>query len=178
MTRGTHRAARWLLLGALAAALACALGWALLVVDARGVEQREARARWAARPFGDYRLVAQDEHCTYDVLVRRGQVNAGLGDGCNFRARAIDALFALASRDREASAVCGPRGCLCEVVTHVRADYHPRLGYPTELRIAAEMRPLWRSPDVWRALLATGRAPSCGGATSRTVTVLAVEPLP
>jgi hypothetical protein len=141
----------------------------------QGFEQ--ARARWNARPFSNYRLVAQDGQCTYNVLVRKGQVNAGLSDGCVFRARTVDTLFTIIERNRQLNAVCGPRGCLCQILTRVQASYHPELGYPTEIRIAAELYPNWSNPDVWRTMLATGRSPECGAASGRSIQVLAVEPL-
>jgi hypothetical protein len=167
---------RLLIGGAAALLVACALlGTALARPAAR--EHRAALARWSARPFGDYRLAAQDELCTYEVLVRRGRVNSSFRDSCQFRARPIDALFRVIERDGEVTASCGARGCLCETLTHVWASYHPRLGYPTEIVVAVEIRPRWLSPDFWRALFAAGSPPSCSGANRRTISVLAVEPL-
>jgi hypothetical protein len=140
-------------------------------------QYEQARERWAARPFGNYRLVAQDGQCTYNVLVRNGQVNAGLSDGCVFRARTIDTLFMIIERNRQLNTVCGQRGCLCQVLTRVRAAYHPEYGYPTQIQIAAEQYPNWSSPDVWRSMLATGRVPACGATSGRSIDVLSVEPL-
>lgn len=168
---------RWWAAGAVGFALVA--GCAVLLAwpaEAR-VANAEARARWAARPFESYRLVTQDERCESEVVVRRGQVNANSTDGCTMRARPIEALFELIERDREASPVCGARGCLCELVTRVAASYHPQLGYPTEITVLASIRPLWTSAETWRVFLSTGQPPPCSGGSSRTISVLAVEPL-
>ncbi|MEN9937335.1 MAG: hypothetical protein RLZZ387_3914 [Chloroflexota bacterium] len=171
---------RWLL-AASAGLLLLACAALALSVARPGESARtyaDARARWQSRPFGDYRIVAQDERCTYDVLVRRGKVNSSLRDSCSFRARPVDALFALVERDREVTLSCGARACMCEALTLVRAAYHPQLGYPTEIRVTVQMRPRWLSLDVWRTVLSTGAPPFCGGTNTRTISVLIVDPLP
>jgi hypothetical protein len=172
--------AGWWLLGAAVAALllACALAGLTLPSPAEGLRERGAAlARWQARPFADYRLVVQDESCYYDVHVRNGQVSSSFRDSCLFQARSVDALFDVADRDRRVTPNCGTRGCLCETLTRVAASYHPQLGYPKLLEVAVEIRTNWLSPDVWRSLIATGATPHCDATNSRTITVLAVEPL-
>jgi hypothetical protein len=171
------RLARWLIAGGAAALLLGALGGMTFrpaAVDAHA----QALARWQRRPFADYRLVVQDEHCTYDVLVRGGRVNSSYRDSCRFQARSVDALFEVVERDGEVTPNCGTRGCLCETLTRVRATYHAQLGYPTEILVAVTIRPRWGSPDLWRLLLSTGSSPRCDATNQRTIAVLAVEPLP
>lgn len=174
----SRRRRLWWVAGAsgIALALACAAVATLWPGDPRAATAA-ARARWDARPFESYRLITQDDRCESEVIVRRGQVNAGNPDSCTMRARPIEALFALVERDREVSPVCGPRGCLCELVTRVAATYHPQLGYPTEIVVAASIRPIWTSAATWRVFLSTGRPPPCAGGSRRTISVVAVEPL-
>lgn len=177
MTRAVRGLARWLAAGVAAALVACALGAALRTPPAAAAPAHaEALARWRARTFADYELVVQEDNCTYDVRVRRGHVTSGRFDLCSRQARPVDALFQIVERDREVTPACGPRGCLCETLTRVRADYDPQLGYPTTIAIAAETRTRWESPDVWRELLASGSLPRCAAASRRTLSIL-VEPL-
>jgi hypothetical protein len=137
----------------------------------------EARARWAARPFEAYRLVAQFDTCYYDVTVRREQVHGGLRDSCFTQARSIGGLFDVIARDGQVTPNCGVRTCTCEAITSVHAEYHPTLGYPTTIMIMVETRPLWSSLDTWRTLIETRAAPVCNVHNQRAITVLHVEPL-
>ena len=141
---------------------------------ARLQRQQEARARWDRRAFGDYRVVAADGDCTYDVLVRSGKVQGTFRDSCNLRARTIESLFALIADDGNITDQCGLHGCLCEIVTTMTVEYDQTLGYPRMLTISATQRPNWRHPDAWRQLLATQQAPRCDGSSRRTISVLYV----
>lgn len=137
-----------------------------------------ARAQWEQRPFRDYRLVVEDGDCTYDVVVRQGQVTGSYRDSCNLRARTIETLFLVADGDGTVTPVCGVRGCVCETHIHVHADYDPALGYPRSLIIEATLRPNWRHQDFWRSVLTEYSIALCRGANRRTISVLYVAAAP
>ncbi len=145
---------------------------------ARQRDLERARALWEQRPFRDYRLVAEDGDCTYDVVVRQGQITGSYRDSCNLRARTIETLFLIAEGDGTTTPVCGVRGCVCETYIRIRADYDPALGYPRSLIIEATLRPNWRHQDFWRSMLAGNGAALCRGANRRTISVLYVDAAP
>jgi hypothetical protein len=137
-----------------------------------------ARALWEQRPFRDYRLVVEDGDCTYDVVVRQGQITGSYRDSCNLRARTIETLFLVAEGHGTITPVCGVRGCVCVTHTHICADYDPALGYPRSLIIEATLRPNWRHQDFWRSMLAGNGAALCRGANRRTISVLYIAAAP
>jgi hypothetical protein len=139
----------------------------------RARERIAARALWEGRPFRDYRLVVEDGDCTYDVVVRQGQIAGRYRDSCNLRARTIETLFLVAEGDGTVTPVCGIHGCICETHIRVLATYDPVLGYPRSLVIEATLRPNWRHQDFWRNVLSSGIA-LCRGANQRTISVLYV----
>lgn len=141
-------------------------------------ERLAARALWEGRPFRDYRLVVKDGDCTYDVVVRQGQVTGSYRDSCNLRARTIETLFLVAEGDGTTTPVCGVRGCICTTYIRVYADFDPALGYPRSLIIEATLRPNWRHQDFWRNVLAERSAALCRGANRRTISVLYVAAAP
>lgn len=141
-------------------------------------ERLAARALWENRPFRDYRLVVKDGDCTYDVVVRQGQVTGSYRDSCNLRARTIETLFLVADGDDTRTPVCGVKGCVCETHIHVHADYDPALGYPRSLIIEATLRPNWRHQDFWRSVLTEYSVALCRGANRRTISVLYVAAAP
>jgi len=143
----------------------------------RARERIAARALWEERPFRDYRLVVEDGNCTYDVVVRQGQIAGRYRDSCNLRARTIETLFLVAEGDGVVTPVCGVHGCVCETHIRVLATYDPVLGYPRSLVIEATLRPNWRHQDFWRNVLSSGIAP-CRGANQRTISVLYVAAAP
>jgi len=169
-----------LLSAALALLLAtCVAAGAWISRDARASEasQREylaARARWDTRPFRDYRLVVQDGSCTYDVLVRNGQINSGYRDSCNLRARTVESLFAIAGGSGVPATHCSVYGCLCETVTRVVAEYDTTLGYPRKLIMESTLRPNWRYLDFWRRFFADRNTTQCNGVNRWTINVLYV----
>lgn len=144
----------------------------------RQIERLNARALWEQRPFRDYRLVVEDGDCTYDVVVRQGQITGSYRDSCNLRARTIETLFLVAEGDGTITPVCGASGCACETHIHVRAEYDPALGYPRSLIIEATLRPNWRHQDFWRRMLAGKGVALCRGANRRTISVLYVDAAP
>ncbi len=178
----TKRTAMYLTGLALPLVLCLATGvWIGAGEQARRARQRDlahARALWEQRPFRDYRLVVEDGDCTYDVVVRQGQVTGSYRDSCNLRARTIETLFLVAEGDGTTTPVCGVRGCVCETYIHTRADYDPALGFPRLLIIEATLRPNWRHQDFWRSMLADGSAALCRGANRRTISVLYVAAAP
>ena len=78
----------------------------------RARERIAARALWEGRPFRDYHLVVEDGDCTYDVVVRQGQIAGRYRDSCNLRARTIETLFLVAEGDGTVTPVCGIHGCI------------------------------------------------------------------
>lgn len=141
-------------------------------------ERFNARALWEQRPFRDYRLVVEDGDCTYDVVVRRGQITGSYRDSCNLRARTIETLFLVADGDGTITPVCGVRGCACETHLRVYARYDPTFGYPRFLIIEATLRPNWRHQDFWQSMLAGDGVALCRGANRRTISVLYVAAAP
>lgn len=181
MFRYTHTLRRLALLSvALVLPLAACIGagaWISRDTRAREASRREylaARARWDARPFRDYRLVVQDGSCTYDVLVRRGQINSGYRDSCNLRARTVESLFALVGGNGTPATHCSVYGCLCETVTRVVAEYDTTLGYPRKLIMESTLRPNWLHLDLWRRFFADRNTAQCSGVNRWTINVLYV----
>lgn len=66
----------------------------------RQIERLNARALWEQRPFRNYRLVVEDGDCTYDVVVRQGQITGSYRDSCNLRARTIETFVSCRRRRR------------------------------------------------------------------------------
>jgi len=182
MKKYAHRTIPLLIGLALPLALGLAVGaWIGAGEQERLNRQRErlnARALWEGRPFCDYRLVVEDGDCTYDVVVRQGQITGSYRDSCNLRARTIETLFLVAEGDGTVTPVCGVRGCVCETYIHARAEYDPALGYPRSLIIEATLRPNWRHQDFWRSMLTERGAALCRGANRRTISVLYVAAAP
>ncbi|MDW8212431.1 MAG: hypothetical protein RMJ55_02650 [Roseiflexaceae bacterium] len=179
---GTKRTTLYLTSLALLSVVCLAIGaWIGAVDQERLNRQRErlaARALWDQRPFRDYRLVVEDGDCTYDVVVRQGQITGSYRDSCNLRARTIETLFLVADGDGTVTPVCGMRGCVCETHIRVHADYDPALGYPRSLIIEATLRPNWRHQDFWRGVLTEYSTALCRGAHRRTISVLYVAAAP
>lgn len=162
-----------------AAAIGCGGLW--LAVGPRGraadPQLQAAMQTWDGRSFRDYRLMAEDGSCFYDIVVRDGRVNVGIRDSCRTKARSVDGLFAIIGRDGDVSPNCGVSSCPCAAHTRVTAAYHPRLGYPTAIRVLVDLRPNWRSPDSWLLLARSGGRAICGGGGERVINVIGVEPL-
>lgn len=165
--------------------LACGIGGALALqrggseVD---VALYEARARWDRRDFSAYSMRLRDRGCGLEVEVRAERVVKTRYDTqipCEQPGVAVRDLFALVERDGSVRRACVSRGCACDDVLTVRAEYHPSLGYPQSLEISLTPSPNWRHADFWSAVWQTRSLDTCDSlmAGSRVLRVLELTPI-
>lgn len=131
----------------------------------------EARARWRARPFIDYRLDVTNIttaggdtlECKSAHLISGQRVRAQLLSTCVPEVDyTVEGLFGRASLPSVRQ--CGPAfagGCACLRVHEIGVRFDPQLGYPaTIVRTQATLFQWWH-PDYWFYLLHEGSQPWC-----------------
>ena len=142
----------------------------------------DARARWNKRPFDAYRMQLRDRGCRMevDVHAERVQKTRYATRPCEQPPVAVRDLFDLVERHGSVRRTCVSRGCACDDVLSVRADYHPNLGYPQTIEITLTPTPNWRHADFWQAVWETRSLDACNDLPvgSRVLTVVALTPLP
>jgi Family of unknown function (DUF6174) len=128
----------------------------------RARERQTAEMRWNQRSFTTYQIELEDLNCIQIVDVRNEKITQVLpGPRCTTDARTITDLFSLIRRDGEVGARCITQGCACDDQISVRAEYHAKLGYPTEIYIRIAPQPNWKHADYWRYLATHFSPPSC-----------------
>jgi hypothetical protein len=142
----------------------------------------EARARWSGRPFDAYLMRLRDRGCRMEVEVRSERVikTRYAARPCEQPPVAVRDLFDLVGRHGTVRRTCVSRGCACDDVLSVRAEYHPTLGYPQTLEITLTPTPNWRHADFWQAVWKTRSLDACNDLPvgSRILTVVSLTPLP
>lgn len=157
----------------------------------------EAKARWLAQGYSDYRIVVKYSlplyECEQDFEVRTGNISYRHKDECRISpiagnnngvlgALVVASLFQRIE-DNFNMPPCGPNGCLCDGPLGTDVMYHSALGYPEQItyRLMPELR--WRYPEYWVARL-TGRlnCPSSskntlGGDAGPVITIISLTPL-
>jgi hypothetical protein len=107
----------------------------------------EARSRWSSRPFDAYLMRLRDRGCRMEVEVRSERVvkTRYATRPCEQPPVAVRDLFDLVERHGTVRRTCVSRGCACDDILSVRAEYHPTLGYPQTIEITltpdAELAP-------------------------------------
>ncbi len=176
----------WLLIAVLAASVAACGGIGTVIMRreplARETALMEARARWDASGFVAYRMQLSDRGCRLEVDVRAERVIStryAQLRACDQQPVAVRDLFALIERDGAVRRACVYRGCACDDVLNVRAEYHPSLGYPRSLEISLTPTPNWRHADFWRAAWRFRSLDVCDDLAigSRMLTVVDVTPI-
>lgn len=131
----------------------------------------EARARWRARPFIEYRLDVTNIttaggdslECTSAHLVSGQRVKAQLLHTCVPEVDyTVEGLFGRASLPNVRQ--CGPAfagGCACLRVHEISVRFDPQLGYPTTIVRTQATLLQWWHPDYWFYLLHEGSQPWC-----------------
>jgi hypothetical protein len=142
----------------------------------------DARARWNSRPFDVYLMRLRDRGCRLEVEVRSERVikTRYATRPCEQPPVAVRDLFDLVERHGTVRRTCVSRGCACDDVLSVRAEYHPTLGYPQMLEITLTPTPNWRHADFWQAVWKTRSLDACNDLPvgSRILTVVSLTPLP
>jgi hypothetical protein len=166
------------LLGGVVLLIGGAAGYALLGGESDTLRAlREARSRWAARPFARYSMHLQDI-CEQELTVEGIRVVKASDSPCSVRGRSIDDLFHLIERDQTVTYSCVMRGCTCNDVMSVSASYDPTLGYPTAIEVRINARPNPAHLDYWRYMWATWSIPRCGLMEGgKTIRVMTLRPL-
>ncbi len=141
----------------------------------------EARARWNERTFDAYRMSLRDRGCRMEVEVHAERVRKTryAVRPCEQPPVAVRDLFDLVARHGTVRRTCVSRGCACDDVLSVRAEYHPTLGYPQTIEITLTPTPNWRHADFWRAVWKTRSLDACNDLPvgSRVLTVVSLTPL-
>lgn len=144
-----------------------------------------ARARWAARPFVNYRLVVDTAsphwQCHQDVDVTREQMVTVREDSCGRSLPTVKRLFDEIDKIQERADMqamlmsVDQRACYRS--SQVTARYDALLGYPQhiEWRFASHLD--WASPALWQHLWATGALPSCNNWAMQGRLHVHVQPL-
>ncbi len=142
----------------------------------------EARSRWSNRPFDAYRMQLRDRGCRMEVEVRTERVIKTHYSvrPCEQPPVAVRDLFDLVERHGTVRRMCVSRGCACDDVLSVRAEYHPTLGYPQTIEITLTPTPNWRHADFWRAVWRSRSLDACNELPvgSRVLVVSSLTPLP
>jgi Family of unknown function (DUF6174) len=172
------------LLGLLALALllgAGGLGWRL---GGARIELEQARQRWEARPFRNYRIEVEQRlgtSCRYAVEVRDERITSVTYNSCSqliwWRDLPVLPMGALFTRLATAAGTCGPDGCRCDGVVLLAADYDPALGYPRTAQLRAEPTMRWLHPAYWRELASPPR-PCSRSYVELDLKVVSLTPLP
>jgi Family of unknown function (DUF6174) len=181
----------WLLLAYVALGVAsCGLGALLLKQPSIDDQLTAARARWATRPFSNYRLVVEEQinagRCGQDVRVQDEQIREVFGNGCVRQANwTIDNLFTWAEQHGDYKSRCYPSDvtCVCFSIYTTHVSFDPQLGYPQSVTYPWELEPNWGYANHWRRLWLNGELPTCRNISRRagdhiTVTVVTLTPLP
>lgn len=149
---------------------------------ARDAALLDAYRRWNERTFDAYRLQLRDRGCRMEVDVQAEQVRKTryATRPCEQPPVAVRDLFDLVERHGTVRRTCVSRGCACDDVLSVRADYHPTLGYPQTIEITLTPTPNWRHVDFWQAVWKTRSFDACNDLPvgGRVLTVVALTPLP
>jgi hypothetical protein len=150
-------------------ALACGcLGW-LALPDAALATRTEAQARWAARPFTNYRITVRVESsgniCSQELEAAGDRIHRIVANNCRMSwlsLMTVGRLFEISERI-EQPAPCYPtvQACLCNRVRVGEVSYDAQLGYPTTIAYRREVRPNMTHAEYWKRLLQTGRFPLC-----------------
>jgi hypothetical protein len=144
-----------------------------------------ARARWAARPFVNYRMVVNTAsphwQCHQDVDVTREQMVTVREDSCGRSLPTVSRLFdeidtIQEQADMQAALMSSDQRA-CYRSSRVMARYDTLHGYPQhiEWRFASHLD--WASPALWQHLWATGALPSCNTWTMQGWLHVHVQPL-
>lgn len=142
----------------------------------------EARKRWSARTFDAYRIQMRDRGCRMEVEVHAEQVRKTryAVRPCEQPPVAVRDLFDLIERRGTVRRTCVSRGCACDDVLSVRAEYHPSLGYPHTIEITLTPTPNWFHRDFWQAVWKTRTLDACNDLPvgSRVLTIVSLTPIP
>lgn len=176
----------WFLIAALLLLTgACGITGALAIARqqaARDAALLDAYRRWNERTFDAYHMQLRDRGCRMEVNVQaeRVQKTRYAVRPCEQPPVAVRDLFDLVERHGTVRRTCVSRGCACDDVLSVRAEYHPTLGYPQTIEITLTPTPNWRHLDFWRAVWKTRSLNACNDLPvgSRVLTVVALTPLP
>lgn len=174
----------WFMIFALLLAGACGATGALALSRkpaAPDATLREARARWNERTFDAYRMLLRDRGCRMEVEIHAERVRKTryATRPCEQPPVAVRDLFDLVERHGTVRRTCVSRGCACDDVLSVRAEYHPTLGYPQTIEITLTPTPNWRHADFWQAVWKTRSFDTCNDLPvgSRVLTVVSLTPL-
>ncbi|MCS6842117.1 MAG: hypothetical protein NZ699_09785 [Roseiflexus sp.] len=140
-----------------------------------------ARTRWNERTFNAYLMLLHDRGCRMEVEVYAERVRKTryATRSCEQPPVAVRDLFDLIERHGTVRRTCVSRGCACDDVLSVRAEYHPTLGYPQTIEITLTPTPNWRHADFWQAVWKTRSFDTCNDLPvgSRVLTVVSLTPL-
>ncbi len=164
---------------------ACGISGVLAIARqpaARDAALLDAYRRWNERTFDAYRMQLRDRGCRMEVDVQAERVRQTryATRPCEQPPVAVRDLFDLVERHGTVRRTCVSRGCACDDVLSVRADYHPTLGYPRTIEITLTPTPNWRHLDFWQAVWKMRSLDACNDLPvgSRVLTVVALTPLP
>ncbi len=155
------------------------------------VQLADARARWAANGYSDYRIIVKYElplySCEQDLEIRNGELDYRNQDSCRMtpivgsnqgimEMLTVAGLFARVEGAITAPE-CGPNGCVCDGPVTADVIYEPEMGYPQQIvyRLAPENR--WRYIEFWTAQVSG--APPCPPASyiGQHIEVISLNPL-
>ncbi|MDZ4719375.1 MAG: hypothetical protein SH847_13045 [Roseiflexaceae bacterium] len=147
-------------------------------VWARARELDEAEQRWALRPFGNYQLKVTDKNCPQQIEIRNERVLKVAPNRCDAPPRTISDLFTMIRRDGSVSYPCIYKGCICDDVIYIQANYDQVLGFPSRILVRIRAEPNWRHPEFWQAAWDTKQIPSCDGMAvgSKIIQVVTLTP--
>lgn len=169
---------RWALISAVL--LACAGLGVALGLGAPRSGLAAARARWAERGYGHYRLATAHTGgllaCRQDAEIMGERVLRVLANSCPRAPMTVAGLFLEIERYNIAiGGQCGPNGCACDGPIAVEARFDPQLGAPTHIAVASQPQRRWQYLAYWRGLLSGGC--TLVGFSGPTIEVLALTPL-
>lgn len=120
----------------------------------------EARARWAGRAFSDYQITllrnTNGVICQQEIEAQDEQVTRVISNACGQPATwTVSRLHDWIGQLEQTPSRCfpGPGFCACQAAPRTVVNYHPELGYPTEILYEWSMGPNWANADYWRSLL-------------------------
>ncbi|HEY3230636.1 MAG TPA: hypothetical protein VGJ87_15535, partial [Roseiflexaceae bacterium] len=134
----------------------CGLIGMLIDRPSSGTRLAEAKARWVARPFSEYRLVIQEQTrggtCDQDVQIQDEQIQRVFQNGCvRLPSWTISNLFTWAEQLADYKIRCYPTDvtCVCHAIYTKHAVFDPHLGYPQSVIYEWQLQPNWAYLNHW-----------------------------
>jgi hypothetical protein len=178
---------RWALLIAPALlAASCGLLGALSWSAAPATQRNDARQRWEARPFANYRIAIRVEYggnaCAQELETNGELLRRVIANNCRVAwigMTTVARLFEISELlDHPTPCYSSMQSCSCYRVRQREIEYNPQLGYPALISYRREVQPNVTNPEYWRRLLSTRRVPACGPTNyDVTISVVAFHPI-